>query len=174
MPIYVNDVTAWTNFRPYDAEEKVIDKIKYGLLANGTAEILDYTGGGMNVENGALVIPDTITDEATDKKYAVTRIRKEAFFRKGNFDKITFGNNIETIDRFAFILSTIDSVILSDKMEVVPDEAFQVANVKYLYIGENVKRIGTHRDSTNPPHLLQGRTARNIRPYRHTHRYIFQ
>ena len=64
---------------------------------------LDYTGGGMNVENGSLVIPDTVTDDSTGNKYAVTRICKQAFYRKGNFDKITFGNNIETIDRFSFI-----------------------------------------------------------------------
>ncbi len=142
VPIYINDVQIWTNFRPYDAEEKIVDNIKYGLLPNGNAEILDYLGGGVNVDNGAIVIPDTITDESTGNKYAVTRICKQAFYNKGNFDKITFGNNIETIDRFAFILSTIDSVILSDKMEVVPDDAFQVANVYYLYIGKNVKRIG--------------------------------
>ena len=142
VPIYVNNVSIWTNFRPYDAVEKVIGKIKYGLLANGTAEILDYTGGGMNVENGSLVIPDTVTDDSTGNKYAVRRICKQAFYRKGNFDKITFGNNIETIDRFSFIYSTIDSIILSDKMEVVPDEAFQLTKAKYLYIGENVKRIG--------------------------------
>ena len=142
VPKYINAVVIWTNFRPYDAEEKIVDNIKYGLLPNGNAEILDYLGGGMNVDNGAIVIPDTIMDNNTGNKYAVTRICKQAFYNKGNFDKITFGNNIETIDRFAFILSTIDSVILSDKMEVVPDDAFQVANVKYLYIGKNVKRIG--------------------------------
>ena len=142
VPSFVNDVQIWTKFRPYDAEEKVVDKIKYGLLPNGTADILDYLGGGMNEDNGALVIPDSVTDEVSGLTYAVTHIRKMAFYRKGNFDKITFGKNIEAIDPFSFIYSKIDSIILSDKMEVVPDEAFQLTNAHYLYIGENMKRIG--------------------------------
>lgn len=142
VPIYINNVNVWTNVRPYDAEEKEIGVFKYGLLADGTADILDYLGGGMNVDNGAVTIPDSVTDTISGKTYTVTHIRKLAFYNKGDFSKITIGNNIESIDPFSFIQSTIDSVILSDKMEVVPDEAFKVIGVKHLTIGKNIRKIG--------------------------------
>ena len=142
VAIYEYNVDIWTNVRPYDAVEKAIDGIKYGLLANGTADILDYLGGGMNVENGVLVIPDSVTDPDTGNKYAVTHIRKMAFFRKGNFDKVIVGNNIEAVDPFTFMYTNIDTLVLSDKMEVVPEQAFQLTNIKHLTIGANVKRIG--------------------------------
>ncbi|MBQ8939497.1 MAG: C10 family peptidase [Paludibacteraceae bacterium] len=142
VPGYEYNVDIWTNVRPYDAVEKAIDGIKYGLLANGTADILDYLGGGVNVENGVLVIPDSVTDPDSGNTYAVTHIRKMAFYRKGDFDKIIVGNNIEAIDPFTFMYTTIDTVVLSDKMEVVPEEAFQLTNIKHLTIGANVKRIG--------------------------------
>ncbi|MBO5553078.1 MAG: C10 family peptidase, partial [Paludibacteraceae bacterium] len=142
VPIYEYNVDIWTNVRPYDAVEKAIDGIKYGLLANGTADILDYLGGGMNVENGVLAIPDSVTDPDSGNTYAVTHIRKMAFYRKGDFDKITIGNNIEAIDPFTFMYTDIDTLVLSDKMEVVPEEAFQLTNIKHLTIGANVKRIG--------------------------------
>ena len=142
VPIYCTDVCLWANVRPYDAEEKEIGVFKYGLQEDGTADILDYLGGGMNVENGAVTIPDSVTDTISGKTYAVTHIRKLAFYDKGHFDKITIGNNIEAIAPFTFIQSTIDSVILSDKMEEVPTQAFQLTNAKYLYIGQNIKRIG--------------------------------
>ena len=142
VPIYCTDVVLWANVRPYDAQEKEIGVFKYGLQEDGTADILDYLGGGMNVQNGALTIPDSVTDTISGKTYAVTHIRKLAFYDKGHFDKITIGNNIEAIAPFTFIQSTIDSVILSDKMEEVPTQAFQLTNAKYLYIGQNIKRIG--------------------------------
>ena len=142
VPGYEYNVDIWTNVRPYDAIQRDIDGIRYGLLGNGTADILDYLGGGMNVQNGAVTIPDSVTDTISGKTYAVTHIRKLAFYNKGHFDKITIGNNIEAIDPFTFIHSTIDSVILNDKMEEVPTQAFQLTNAKYLYIGANIKRIG--------------------------------
>ncbi len=142
VPIYEYNVDIWTNVRPYDAVEKAIDGIKYGLLANGTADILDYLGGGVNVENGVLVIPDSVTDPDSGNTYAVTHIRKMAFYRKGDFDKIIVGNNIEAIDPFTFMYTDIDTLVLSDKMEVVPEQAFQLTNIKHLTIGANIKRIG--------------------------------
>ena len=142
VPLYINNVDVWINVRPYDAEEKEIGDFKYGLLANGKAEILDYLHGGMNEENGAVVIPDSVTDPETGKSYAVTAMRRMSFYRKGHFSKITLGDNIEAIAPYTFIYSTIDSVVLSDKMEVVPDQAFEVSKVKHLTIGKNIKKIG--------------------------------
>ncbi len=142
VPLYINNVDMWINVRPYDAEEKEIGDYKYGLLPNGKADILDYLHGGMNEENGAVVIPDSVTDPETGKTYAVTAMRRMSFYRKGHFSKITLGDNIEAIAPYTFIYSKIDSVVLSDKMEVVPDQAFEVTYVKYLVIGKNVKKIG--------------------------------
>ena len=150
IPSYINNVVIWTNFRPYDAVEKVIDGIKYGLLPNGNADILEYVGGGVGVQNGVLVIPDSVTDAETGNTYAVTHICKESFFRKGIFTKMVMGNNIESIDRFSFVYTNIDTLVLSDKMEEVPEAAFQITNVKHLTIGANVKRIGALAFNTCP------------------------
>ena len=142
IPTFVNNVNIWINVRPYDAEEKEIGVFKYGLLADGTADILDYLGGGMNVDNGAVTIPDSVTDTISGKTYTVTHIRKLAFYNKGDFSKIIVGNNIEEVDRYSFLFTTIDTLVLSDKMEVVPEEAFQLTNIRHLTIGANIKRIG--------------------------------
>ena len=142
IPTFIYNVDIWTNVRPYDAIEKEIDGIKYGLLPNGTADIVEYMGGGIGVQNGEMVIPDSVTDEDTGLRYAVTHIYKQAFFRKGDFTKMVMGDNIESIDRFSFVYTNIDTLVLSDKMEVVPEEAFQVTNVKHLTIGANIKQIG--------------------------------
>lgn len=142
IPTFIYNVDIWTNVRPYDAIEKEIDGIKYGLLPNGTADILEYVAGSYGSQNGVLIIPDSVTDEDTGLRYAVTHIYKQAFFRKGDFTKMVMGDNIESIDRFSFVYTNIDTLVLSDKMEVVPEEAFQVTNVKHLTIGANIKRIG--------------------------------
>ena len=142
IPIYINHVQVMTNVRPYDAEEKEIGNIKYGLLANGTADVLSYLGGGMGAQNGALIIPDSVTDPDTGNRYAVTHIRKESFYNVGHFTKIVMGNHIEAIDPISFLFTTIDTLVLSDKMEVVPEQAFQLTEIKHLTIGENIKFIG--------------------------------
>ena len=138
---YLFDAWCFTGVRPYDSEIQVIDGIEYGMLPNGTAEILSYVGGEYGEENGELVIPSTITDDA-GKTYRVTRIKKNAFFSKGHFDKVTLGDNIEVIEPYTFMYTTIDEVVLSDKMEVVPDQAFQLTEVDKLTIGASVKKIG--------------------------------
>jgi hypothetical protein len=138
---YILDAWCFTGVRPYDSEIHVIDGIEYGLLQDGTAEILNYAAGEYGKDNGDLVIPSTITDEAGNI-YRVTRIKKDAFYRKGSFGKVTLGDNIEVIEPYTFMYSTIDEVVLSDKMEVVPDQAFQLTGVKKLTIGSSVKRIG--------------------------------
>jgi len=138
---YSFDAWCFTGVRPYDSELKVIDGIEYGMLQDGTAEILNYPDGDMNKENGDLVIPSTITDDAGNI-YRVTRIKKNAFFQKGSFGKVTLGDNIEVIEPYTFMYTTIDEVVLSDKLEVVPDEAFQLTKVKKLTIGSSIERIG--------------------------------
>ena len=126
------------NIRPYEAEYKTIGDIEYALQQNGEAQIIKYTLS--NVYDVVLDIPATITDEG--KTYIVTRIAKNAFSNKGHFSKITLGDNIREIGRFAFISSYIDTLIVSDKVEVIPDESFRLTNVKALTIGASVKRIG--------------------------------
>lgn len=134
------DLYFFTGVRPYDAVRKDIGNFNYGLLASGKAEIFDYIGGGVGVENGVLEIPSTVTDEGIT--YKVTRIRQRAFFRKGHFDKIIVGDNIEAVDPISFFYTNIDTLILSDKIEAVPDEAFAYTSIKSLTIGSSVKRIG--------------------------------
>ena len=150
VPMYINNVSIWTNVRPYDAIQKEIDGIQYGLLANGTADILNYVNGSYGSQNGVLVIPDSVTDPDTGTRYAVTHICKHAFFRKGNFTKMIVGNNIEAVDPISFMYTKIDTIVLSDKMEVVPEQAFAFTDVEHLTIGANVKRIGVRAFYTCP------------------------
>ncbi len=150
VPRYCYNVSVWKNFRPYDAVKKSIDGFRYGLKANGTAEILDYLDGGTNMVDGTLVIPDSVTDDETGNQYAVTHIGKSAFFMKGSFRKIILGNNIQSIAPYSFIYSKIDTLVLSDKMEVVPEKAFATTGIKHLTIGENVKLIGKNAFYTCP------------------------
>lgn len=152
IPIYIYNVQILTNVRPYDATRKIINGIEYGLRPNGQADILDYTLGGTDVNNGALIIPDSVYDEGI--AYAVTRICQKAFFRKGNFTKMVIGNNIEAIDAFSFFYTKIDTLVLSDKMVSVPDEAFQETSVKRLVLGANIRRIGKRAFAHCP--LTQG------------------
>ena len=150
VPMYINNVVVWTNVRPYDAIQKEIDGIRYGLLPNGTADILNYVKGSYSSQNGVLIIPDSVTDPDTGTRYAVTHICKHAFFRKGKFTKMILGANIEAVDPISFMYTKIDTIVLSDKMEVVPEQAFAFTDVEHLTIGANVKRIGVRAFYTCP------------------------
>ena len=129
----------FTGVQPLDAKNAVINDIEYALLKNGEAQIVQYTKRGVD---GAVVnIPETVTDEEGNS-YVVTRIRRNAFYSKGSFSKITIGGNVKTIDPYTFIYSTIDTLVIGDKMEEVPDEAFQLTRIMHLTIGASIKRIG--------------------------------
>ena len=142
LPLYTYNVSVLTNVRPYEAEQKIIDGIKYGLKHTGEADLVEYTKGVSGMPNGSVVLPDSVTDPETGITYAVTRIRQTAFYRKGYFEKLVLGNNIEAIDAFSFFSTNIDTLVLSDKMEVIPDEAFQILKIKHVTLGANTKRIG--------------------------------
>lgn len=140
IPAFPINANIWTKFRPFDGEVATIDGIQYELRPNGTAHIKDYALGQIGKENGELVFPATVEKDGVS--YKVTRIRQRAFFRKGHFTKIIMGDNIEFIDPYSFYYTNIDTLVLSDKMEVVPDDAFGNTKIRHLTIGENVKRIG--------------------------------
>lgn len=136
---YSCNCTVYTGIRPYDAEEYVSDDISYKLLPDGTAHIMRYNRSS---ESGiTLTLPATVTD-ANNKTYKVVRIRKNAFSTSCSFKKIVIGENIEDIDKFAFINCTIDTLIIGDKTHAISDEAFQTTGVKYLTIGAGVTHIG--------------------------------
>ncbi len=128
-----------TGVQPLDAKTMTIGDIEYALLKNGEAQIMQYTKRGVS---GAVInIPDVVTD-TEGNKYSVTRIRRNAFYSRGNFSKITIGGNVKSIDPYTFIYSTIDTLVIGDKMEEVPDGAFQTTRIKHLTIGASIKRIG--------------------------------
>ena len=150
VPKFRHNVRVWKNFRPYDAVKKSIDGFRYGLKADGTAEILEYLDGGTNMVDGTLIIPDSVTDDETGNQYAVTHIGSGAFFMKGSFSKIILGNNIQSIAPYSFIYSSINTLVLSDKMEVVPENSFVATGIGHLTIGENVRLIGKRAFYTCP------------------------
>jgi len=142
VKMYDKHAQILTRVRPYDAVEKEIGDIRYGLFKEtGIAEILEYTKGTSNSENGTFEIPSTITDDEGNT-YQVTSIRQQAFFRKGHFDKVIVGDNIKVVDPFSFFYTKVDTVVLSDKLEAVPDDAFAYTYIRHLTIGRNIKRIG--------------------------------
>lgn len=137
---FSNNAYIFTGVRPYDPAVKVIGDLKYETVKEtGTAMIIECLKNG---ETGdVLDIPATITDEEGNT-YKVNSIRQLAFFRKGHFDKVTVGENLETVEPFSFMYTDIDTLILNDKLKEVPDEAFAYTKVKNLTIGAAIKRIG--------------------------------
>ncbi|MBR1401652.1 MAG: C10 family peptidase [Prevotella sp.] len=138
---FENNAIIFTGVEPVDATFKIIDNIEYQLIKNGEAHVMRYVAGGVGAKNGEITIPAVVVGD-DGAEYKVTRICKNSFFNKGNFSKIVLGENIEAIDYYSFIYSTIDELVLSDKMEVVPDKAFETTKIKKLTIGKNIKRIG--------------------------------
>ena len=138
---YENNAIIFTGVEPVDATLKIIGNIEYLLIKNGEAHVMRYVAGGVGAKNGEITIPATVVGD-DGAEYKVTRICKNSFFNKGHFSKMVLGENIEAIDYYSFIYSTIDELVLSDKMEVVPDKAFETTKIKKLTIGKNVKRIG--------------------------------
>ena len=139
LSMYPNNAQIMTKVRPYDAVHKVVDDIDYALMKNGEAHIFNYLKE--NVKDEVLEIPATVTGD-DGQIYKVTRICQSAFYQKGHFSQFTMGENIEAIDAFSFFYTNIDKLVLSDKMKVVPDQAFLNTKVKSLVIGKNIKRIG--------------------------------
>ena len=139
VPKFPNSALIWTGIRPIDGQRVTIGDMEYLLCPNGEAQIIQYVPTG--VSNVVLEIPDTVED-GEGNTYTVTRIWKNAFYSRGNFDKITIGGNIKSIHQFSFISSTIDTLVIGDKMEEVPDGAFQLTQIQHLTIGASVRRIG--------------------------------
>ena len=138
VPLYKSNPSVVTGIAPLAAANKVIDNIEYALLENGEAHVVQYTQA--KVSGVEVVIPDEVTEEG--RSYRVTRIRKNAFYARGNFKKLTLGNNIRSIDPYSFIQSTIDELVIGDGIEEVPDGAFQLTRIQKLTIGASVRRIG--------------------------------
>lgn len=138
VPTYFTDCYIFTGVEPTDSKYVTKDNIEYYLQNNGEAHIVRYLPE--SADGVELVIPDEVTYE--ERSYRVTAILKRAFFKKGHFSKMVIGKNVEAIDPSTFLYSTIDELVLSDKMKVVPDEAFQLTEIKKLTIGASVERIG--------------------------------
>lgn len=137
-PTYFTDCIIFTGVEPTDSKFVTIDNIEYCLHSSGEAHIVRYLLEG--VDGVEIVIPDEISHQG--RSYRVTALLKRAFFRKGHFSKMVIGNYVEAIDPSTFLYSTIDELVLSDKMKVVPDEAFQLTEIQKLTIGASVERIG--------------------------------
>lgn len=137
---YSANATLFTGLRPFNPDVKTIGDLKYEVVKEtGTAEIIECDKYG---EAGdVLDIPSTVTDDEGNT-YKVTSIRQMAFFRKGTFDKVIVGENLQKVDPYSFMYTTIDTLIISDKMEEIPDNAFGFSKVRSLTIGASVKRIG--------------------------------
>ena len=138
--MYHSNVYLISGIRPYDPAIKEIGDLKYEVFKEaGTAEIVECLKKG---EPGdVLDIPATVTDDE-GITYKVSSIRQTAFYSKGHFDRMTVGENLETVEPFSFFYTYIDTLILNDKLKEVPDGAFAYTQVKSLVIGKNIKRIG--------------------------------
>lgn len=138
--MYHSNVYLISGIRPYDPAIKEIGDLKYEVFKEaGTAEIVECLKKG---EAGdVLDIPATVTDDE-GITYKVSSIRQTAFYSKGHFDRMTVGENLETVEPFSFFYTYIDTLILNDKLKEVPDGAFAYTQVKSLVIGKNIKRIG--------------------------------
>ncbi len=133
------DGSIFTNFRPYDCEEVVLDDIRYRIYPDGKAEIIKYERS--HASGIDLVIPAVIKD-SDGKSHDVVRILSGAFSSNCSFSSVTIGENVTGMEHHCFTNSHIDKLILGDKVETVPDYAFQLTGVRELVIGASVKHIG--------------------------------
>ena len=66
----------------------------------------------------------------------------EYMFANVALPKLYLPDNIEKLDKQAFVLANIDKVKLNDKIVSIPQECFGNAGIKQIFLPESVKRLG--------------------------------
>ncbi len=138
---YYLDCEIWTDVYPYEGEIVMIDGIRYGLMPDGTAEVI-----GCNMEKelekgSVLNIPSSIKD-ASGKEYDVVSIKGNVFSAKYDFKEVIIGDKVKEIGRSAFTASKIDKLVLGNSVEKIGEKAFFSCNVNELTIGTSPLHIG--------------------------------
>lgn len=142
-----------------DADDFIVDGLKYKVLENKDVALV---GNGYNVSE--ISVPAKVTYENVD--YNVTTIGDgNAVFNSTNIKKVTLAEGITTIKTRAFsngnkevilpstlttletesfYLTNLDSLIIPDNVEVIPEKCFSSnVQLKKITFGSKVKSIGS-------------------------------
>lgn len=118
------------------AEEEILvsGDYEYRLLADGTAEIVGYTGSEKRV-----VVPDTLDG------CQVTEIGDEAFYKEWMIDAIILPEGIRRIGDSAFYNCQFYEFTIPDGVTEIGNSAFNSCyNLKHLVVPDSVTTIGRY------------------------------
>ena len=153
------DIQAIPDSMYFDENHFVKDSIHYHILNDTIAPFeveVTYTWGAMSNmreknynELTEVHIPATI--EYKGKVFNVTRIGSMAFWWATNLRRVTMGDNIKVIDRFAIMnCSQLQEVQVGEKVDSILLDAFSYGKLETISIPKNVKYIAPLIVRNNP------------------------
>ena len=137
---FCNNSTLLTNIYPADTQTAVIDEMEYDLTTSGEAHLVKCNKASSYDTD--IVVPDVVKYDGKD--YRVTQVLKNAFPANNFYNSLTLGNNVENLEARAAFLCKFTTVVLSDKLQSVPDEAFRLSGIRNLTIGTATSHIGKY------------------------------
>lgn len=144
---YYLNCEIWTDVFPYEGEIVMIDGIRYGLMPNGTAEVIGCDAKKWDEKGSVLYIPASVKD--TDgKEYDVVRIKANVFVSGYDFKEVIIGDNVKEIEAMAFTASRIEKLVLGNSVETIGEKAFWSCDIKELTIGSAPLHIGKEAFTT--------------------------
>ena len=144
---YYMNSAIWTDVFPYEGEIVTIDGIKYGLMSDGTAEVIGCDAKKRFEKGSVLNIPTSVRD-ADGKEYDVVCIKANVFVSEYDFKEVIIGDNVKEIEASAFAASRIEKLVLGNSVESVGEKAFWACGIKELTIGSAPLYIGKEAFTT--------------------------
>ena len=78
----------------------------------------------------------------------VTNICQGAFWKCYGLRTVSLSQNLKNIDRYAFALTSLESITIPDSVETIDDEAFFASGIKHLVVGKGVQSTGFIRSAS--------------------------
>lgn len=105
--------------------------------------------GGENVYSGDIVIPDVV--DYKGKQFKITAI-DYACFRNSAVSTVKLGNNISSIDRYAFYGSTLKEIVLPSSVKTIYEHSFDNCfSLTKVVIADGVEILDFYSSSGNVP-----------------------
>ena len=153
------DIQAIPDSMYYDENHFAKDSIHYHILNDTIAPFeveVTYTWGAMSNmreknynELTEAHIPATI--EYKGKVFNVTRVGSRAFWWATKLQRVTMGDNIKVIDRFAIMnCSQLQEVQIGEQVDSILLDAFSYGKLETISIPKNVKYIAPLIVRNNP------------------------
>ncbi|MDE6380416.1 MAG: leucine-rich repeat domain-containing protein, partial [Muribaculaceae bacterium] len=108
--------------------------------AEGTAAIVAFDKYADDFTRNP-VIPNTVMYD--DKEYPIVTIGESAFFNS-KIDSVVLGENVKTIEEFAFLRCRALDITLNEGLETIGTEAFENCEFETLILPSTLKSIGDY------------------------------